>query len=70
MPSPMILTLELHPDSEPISGSIHDGRGEQRLFQGWMEFALALDLFIRGPDERHSFRDAGPTPTTRGEVPQ
>ena len=43
---PVSLRLELDPGTEPISGSLEDAHGKRRTFQGWMEFALALEAFV------------------------
>lgn len=37
------LSLELDPVGGAISGSLEDAQGKRRSFQGWIEFAVALE---------------------------
>ncbi len=52
------LSLALEPASDPIKGSLRAQHGEQREFQGWMEFAAVLQALIDvdGDDPRSDRR--------------
>lgn len=59
------LSLELDPAGEAISGSLEDAQGNRRTFQGWIEFALALEAVMdpcrgaRAHSEKTCSTDAG-----------
>ncbi len=40
------LWLALEPASDPIKGSLSAQHGEQREFEGWIEFAAVLQALI------------------------
>ncbi|MGO9496213.1 MAG: hypothetical protein ACLQA5_05805 [Solirubrobacteraceae bacterium] len=37
------LKLAIDIDSEPISGSVSNGTGDSRAFQGWIELAAVIE---------------------------
>ena len=47
------MRLEVNPASDPISGLLHDRRGEAHRFQGWLQFMSAVDTALSDDRETH-----------------
>jgi hypothetical protein len=55
--------LELDASSEPISGSLHDGRGETHDFRGWLQLMAEVDRArLAAAENPH------PNPSTRRDA--
>lgn len=45
------IRLELDPDSDPISGRLHDPRGGVVAFGGWMQLMAAVEATRQDPSQ-------------------
>ena len=50
VPAAVRLSLEVEPDSEPISGRLSDASGAERPFTGWLDLAAALEAMLSPGD--------------------
>ncbi len=49
-----ILTLELDPDAEPLTGSLGDEQGIEMAFVGWLGLSGAIEAILRRQEDvRH-----------------